>query len=183
MDPKESAGQRSASSSISFIRYQKNMADLYIRVKYQSIFQIGFGGIFWIWAIINCIRFQTFDLGDLSFLTAMIAGALGQVSIRQVNLSNYTDHTGKGLPYAKYHFICTIAAHFFVAVNYLLGSIYGPTEGYQVYCVSFSMIWVLTGLLFGNWSLQWMRGLEPNRYALLQDDQLQAHDEPNVAPV
>ena len=175
-----------SSSDVSFTYYQKNMKNLYIRVKYGSLIQIMASTFFWVWSIINAIRIQFLDLGIITFLTLIIAGIFGQLSIRQVNLSNYKDKSNeerKGLKYSKYYFYGTIISHFLVTGNYTLGAIADRRAddniGFVIYCIIFALIWAVTGWIFSNWAKQWMRGLEPSGQGLLKNDHLNTTEADN----
>merc|ERR1711862_213885 len=88
---------------------------------------------FWVWALVNIITKNIFDLGIISFFTTFLSSLYLMLRVPKNGLSL----TGRNL---------VSLTHLFVAINYALGfviafSLNGMTFG--IYCAIFTILWLL----------------------------------------
>lgn len=118
-------------------------------VKTCSICQIVISTTFWIWALVNILRKQTFNLGVISFLFPLCAGIFGCLSTRSKTIFNATRY-----------FELTLFGHFVVTLNYALGAVISYdndnyTEGFFMYCTISTMLWFISWIYLSQVALRW----------------------------
>lgn len=106
---------------------------------------------YWVWAIVNTVRGNIgFDLGAVSFASAMLSSTIGLVSVYS---SPATGLRGG-------HFWSLCIAHLFIVGNYVQGIVLGARgerggHKYASYCAVAGSLWLLTGLLFAYLARRW----------------------------
>lgn len=128
------------------------LTPLRIKVKLYSLTQIIVSLTFWVWALINIlVRDYPFDAGVISFAFSFFAGVIGWISTQNINKQQIK----RSLLYANIHFGLTIFAHFLVTLNYIAGVIGAPNTGYMIYCIIFTALWAISGVLFSIIAFKW----------------------------
>lgn len=129
----------------------------FVRLRYEimisSLIQVLVSLTFWIWALINCFN-EGFDLGVISFMLPLFAGLYGYSTTRYI--INPRNKVLKNWAfYGKIHYWLTLFGHLFVSINYLLGALLSKDKEFVIYCIIFTILWLIIGILFTYWAYKW----------------------------
>ena len=126
---------------------------LRFKVIISSLVLIIISLIFWIWALINCFK-DGIDLGVLSFLFPFFGGLFG-ISTTKFIVNPRNRVMKQWSFYAKMHLYLTSFGCFIVAANYFLGVLLAQHKGYLIYCIIFTILWIIAGVIFTKWGYKW----------------------------
>ena len=109
-----------------------------VTIKQFAIVSLLLATAFWIWAIVNVVRWGLFDLGTVSFFTVIVTSSILLYSKQDPSRKRSTAYL-------------TVLSHAFVSLNYVLGAyvafaiMFSPLSA--IYCIVFTLYWALSAIV------------------------------------